>query len=72
MENNIKIDDDKIKIIDELLERSVAEILPTKEAFRELLLSGKKIRFYIGTDATGSSLHLGMLLIILFLKNLEN
>ncbi|PKM91846.1 tyrosine--tRNA ligase [Candidatus Falkowbacteria bacterium HGW-Falkowbacteria-1] len=59
MENNIKIDKEKIKIIDELLERSVAEILPTKEAFKELLLSGKKIRFYIGTDATGSSLHLG-------------
>ncbi|MFA4942924.1 MAG: tyrosine--tRNA ligase [Patescibacteria group bacterium] len=47
------------KLIDEILERSVAEILPTKEEFKKLLLSGKKIRFYIGTDATGSSLHLG-------------
>lgn len=47
------------KLIDELLERSVAEILPTKEEFKKLLLSGKRIRFYIGTDATGSSLHLG-------------
>ncbi len=59
MEDKIIIDDQKRKIIDELLERSVAEILPSKEAFKELLLSGKKIRFYIGTDATGSSLHLG-------------
>ncbi|MFA5420609.1 MAG: tyrosine--tRNA ligase [Patescibacteria group bacterium] len=59
MEEKIIIDDEKRKIIDELLERSVAEILPSKEAFKELLLSGKKIRFYIGTDATGSSLHLG-------------
>ncbi|MFA7600996.1 MAG: tyrosine--tRNA ligase, partial [Patescibacteria group bacterium] len=59
MEDKIIIDDQRRKDIDELLERSVAEILPSKEAFKELLLSGKKIRFYIGTDATGSSLHLG-------------
>lgn len=59
MEDKIIIDDQKRKAIDELLERSVAEILPSKEAFKELLLSGKKIKFYIGTDATGSSLHLG-------------
>ena len=49
----------KTQIIDEILERSVKEILPTKETFRALLLSGKKIRFYIGTDPTGTSLHLG-------------
>lgn len=45
--------------IEELLTRSVAEILPTKESLKEALLSGKKLRIYIGTDATGSSLHLG-------------
>lgn len=47
------------KLIDELINRSVAEILPSKEEFRKLLMSGKKIRFYIGTDPTGTSLHLG-------------
>jgi tyrosyl-tRNA synthetase len=47
------------KIIDEILSRSVAEILPSKDEFRKLLLSGKKIKFYIGTDPTGTSLHLG-------------
>jgi tyrosyl-tRNA synthetase len=47
------------KIIDEILNRSVAEILPTKEDFKKLLMSGKKIRFYIGTDPTGTSLHIG-------------
>ena len=47
------------KDIEELLARSVKEILPTKEGLRETLLSGKKLRIYIGTDATGSSLHLG-------------
>lgn len=59
MEDKIIITDEKRKIIDEILERSVAEILPSKDDFKNLLLSGKRIRFYIGTDATGSSLHLG-------------
>lgn len=45
--------------IDELLSRSVEEILPGKKELKELLLSGKRLRIYIGTDATGASLHLG-------------
>ena len=52
----IIIDKNKIK---ELLSRSVEEILPSKEKFAEVLSSGKRLRIYIGTDATGSSLHLG-------------
>ena len=47
------------KLIDELLERSVEEILPSKIELKKLLMSGKKIRIYIGTDPTGTSLHLG-------------
>ena len=47
------------KRIDELLNRSVVEILPSKEELKKVLLSGKKIRFYIGTDPTGTSLHIG-------------
>ncbi|MEK9171814.1 MAG: tyrosine--tRNA ligase [Patescibacteria group bacterium] len=47
------------KEIEELLSRSVKEILPTKESLHEALLSGRKLRIYIGTDATGQSLHLG-------------
>lgn len=47
------------KLIDEIINRSVAEILPSKEEFKKVLLSGKKIRFYIGTDPTGTSLHIG-------------
>ena len=54
----MKIDTNKEKI-EELLARSVAEILPTKDGLREALLSGKRLRIYIGTDATGTSLHLG-------------
>jgi tyrosyl-tRNA synthetase len=42
-----------------LLSRSVKEIIPSKDALRDALESGKKLRIYIGTDATGTSLHLG-------------
>ncbi len=45
--------------IDEILNRgTIVEILPTKEQFREQLLSGKKLRLYIGFDATSPTLHL--------------
>jgi tyrosyl-tRNA synthetase len=54
----MNIDTNKDKI-EELLTRSVAEILPTKEGLREALSSGKRLRIYMGTDATGTSLHLG-------------
>ncbi len=47
------------KEIEEILTRSVKEILPSKDLLKKELLSGKKLRIYIGTDATGSSLHLG-------------
>ena len=54
----MKIDTNK-EIIEEILTRSVAEILPTRNGLRELLESGKRLRIYIGTDATGTSLHIG-------------
>jgi len=47
------------KIIDELLNRSVVEILPDKELLRKELLSGRRLSMYIGADPTGSALHLG-------------
>lgn len=47
------------KMIDDILSRSVAEILPGREDLKKLMLSGKKLRIYIGTDPTGTSLHLG-------------
>lgn len=55
---NMKIDIDPEKI-EEILTRSISEVLPTKDGLREALASGKKLRIYIGTDATGASLHLG-------------
>jgi len=45
--------------VDEILERgTIVTILPTKEQFKEKLLSGEKLRFYIGFDATAPTLHL--------------
>jgi len=48
------------KDIDEVLERGVLkDFLPTKEEFKEKLMSGKKLRFYMGFDPTAKALHLG-------------
>ncbi|MCR4334381.1 MAG: tyrosine--tRNA ligase [Patescibacteria group bacterium] len=49
---------DLIKI-DELLTRSVDSIYPSKEAFKDVLLSGKKISVYVGIDPTADYVHLG-------------
>ena len=51
--------DTNVKKIEELLTRSVVNVLPTKELFEKLLLSGRRLRIYSGADATGSRLHLG-------------
>ena len=45
--------------IEELLTRSVATILPSKEKLKAVLMSDQKLRVYIGADATGPQLHLG-------------
>lgn len=46
-------------LIDELLSRSIKEVIPSVSELKNKLLSGGKVRIYIGTDATGTSLHLG-------------
>jgi tyrosyl-tRNA synthetase len=47
------------KLIEEILTRSVAEVLPTMQDLKNALLSGKKLRIYVGADATGPQLHIG-------------
>ena len=57
--NNTSTVEVNIVEIDKILDRgTIVNILPTKEGFREKLLSGEKIRFYIGFDATAPTLHL--------------
>ena len=47
------------KLIDEVLNRGVIkEILPSKDEFRNRLLNGDKLSFYIGADPTSTALHL--------------
>ncbi|MCK4525358.1 MAG: tyrosine--tRNA ligase [Candidatus Andersenbacteria bacterium] len=54
--NKINTDSNKI---DEILNRgTIVETLPTTKEFREKLLSGEKLKFYIGFDATAPTLHL--------------
>lgn len=48
-----------VKNVQELFSRSVSQILPSKEAFFDVLSSERKLRIYIGADATGPKLHLG-------------
>jgi len=45
--------------IDEILNRGIiSSILPNKEDFKKFLMSGKKMKIYIGFDATAETLHL--------------
>jgi len=53
---NIITDPEKI---DEILERGVENIFPSKEALREKLMSGQRIRLYCGFDPSASALHIG-------------
>ena len=46
--------------IDAILERGVlVDFLPTKKEFKEVLMSGRRLRFYMGADPTAKALHLG-------------
>ena len=47
------------KKIEEILTRSIQTILPSKDSFKKELLSGKKLKIYVGADATGTQLHIG-------------
>ncbi len=50
------IDEEKI---DRLLHRGVANVYPTAEKLKELLMGGKRIRLYTGFDPTSTYLHIG-------------
>lgn len=46
-------------LIEKLLNKGVEQILPSKDALRELLMSGKRINIYQGFDPTAPTLHIG-------------
>lgn len=47
------------KLIDEVLDRGVENIFPSRDELKKVLMSGKKIRLYCGYDPTAKSLHIG-------------
>lgn len=58
--------------IEKLFNRGiVSEILPSKEALYALLMSGKRLRIYIGADPTSDSLHLSHAKNYMFLEELR-
>ncbi|MFA6427758.1 MAG: tyrosine--tRNA ligase [Candidatus Magasanikbacteria bacterium] len=57
--------------IDEVLNRSIDMIYPTKEAFEEMLKSGKQLRIYLGIDPTATYVHLGHATNYIILKRLH-
>lgn len=57
--------------LDWLLHHGVEEVLPSKEAFREKLLRGERIRVYLGVDPTGPTVHIGHLIPLMKLAELQ-
>jgi tyrosyl-tRNA synthetase len=45
--------------IEELLTRGVANIIPSIEELKKILVSGKKLNVYLGIDPTATRIHLG-------------
>jgi len=58
--------------IDELLNRGVEKIYPSKEALEKVLRSGKRLRLYQGFDPSMPNLHLGNLVGILKLRQFQD
>ncbi|MFH2232337.1 MAG: tyrosine--tRNA ligase, partial [Patescibacteria group bacterium] len=56
-----KISTDK-KAIDSFLTRAVENVYPSPEELKKTLLKGKQISIYLGIDPTGPNLHLGHLI----------
>lgn len=46
-------------MLDELLTRGVANIIPGKDELRKAIESGKKLNIYLGIDPTSTKIHLG-------------
>lgn len=63
---------DKKEKIEEVLNRGVEKVYPSKKALRDALPGSKKLRIYQGFDPSMPNLHLGHLVGILKLKQLQD
>ncbi|PIT89234.1 MAG: tyrosine--tRNA ligase, partial [Candidatus Levybacteria bacterium CG10_big_fil_rev_8_21_14_0_10_36_7] len=66
----MKISTDKNKI-DEILNRGVENVYPSKDFLRDKLLSGEQLTIYLGVDPTGPSLHIGHIIPLIKLRALQ-
>lgn len=71
LRNNPNVSTDNVKI-EELLSRSVNEVIPSNESLRKLLLSGKKLRIKLGIDPTSPNVHIGRAVTLLKLKDFQD
>lgn len=59
------------KRIDSFFDHKIDQIYPTTKLFKDRLLSGERLKFYIGADATGPHLHIGHLIPVLKMRELQ-
>ncbi len=64
------VDTDRLRV-DELLERSVEEVIG-RDSLRKQLLSGKQLRVKLGIDPTSPDLHLGRAVVLNKLRDFQN
>ncbi|MEK7512568.1 MAG: tyrosine--tRNA ligase, partial [Patescibacteria group bacterium] len=67
----MKVSTDK-NAVKELLSRSVDTVYPTRAALERELLSGRRLRVYLGIDPTGAHLHLGHATNLLLLRRFQD
>lgn len=60
------------KKINELLERGVENIYPTREFLEKRLKSGEQLSLYCGYDPTGTSLHIGHAITMMKLRQFQD
>jgi tyrosyl-tRNA synthetase len=60
------------KLIDSFLNRGLENVFPNKEFLKSKLVKGEKLSFYLGVDPTGPTLHLGHMIPMLKLAELQN
>ncbi len=58
--------------IEELLTRSVVEVIPSKDALKKVLVSGKRLRIKLGIDPTSPNIHIGRSVALLKLKDFQD
>ncbi len=58
-------------VIDEVLSRGVEAIFPNKDFLKSKMMKGEKLSFYLGIDPTGPTLHLGHLIPLKKLAQLQ-